>query len=354
VQGEGCVWAAAGALALPFLGAWVFYCVGNGLVPGALALGTVPLGLLLLPLLCRRPARRIAAALLSVLLAGDLLFAGARLTALDPGPPLAYCEDGRCGERPPLLAALVREDESVQAGIALMSFLGAVLPEEKPQIETSAPQKYRALDALRGGRPGANLLMMGSSARRVRSITYLPPGEDPVPAIVFLHGFGGGLTAYLSTLLEDERLARYAVIGPALDWGGAWWSEEGRAVVARTLETLPARVDRDRLVLVGLSNGAVGVVSVAADPVLAPQFRAFVAVEGLAGPDSFGVPRGPMLALAARDDARFSLQGMRTAAQELQASGVDVSLVEVEGDHMAFYTQSQIIDAVIADFLSRR
>jgi pimeloyl-ACP methyl ester carboxylesterase len=283
--------------------------------------------------------------------AGDFAFVGVRLWALDPGPPIAYCEDGRCGAQPPLLASLVREDESTYAGIALMSFLGGVLPEERPQIERSAPEKYGRLDQLRGGRPGANLLLVSSSVRRVRSVAWLPPGEDPVPGIVFLHGFGGGLTAYLSTLLEDERLARYAVIAPALDWEGRWWGEEGRGVVARTLETLPARVDRERLVLVGLSNGAVGVVSVAADPALGPRFQAFVALEGLAGPASFWVPRGPLLAVAARDDARFSLKGMQTAAQELRESGVSVTLVEVDGDHMAFYTQTRAMTEAVADFL---
>jgi hypothetical protein len=347
----GLVWFLAGLLSLPLWGAWVFYGLGNGLVPGTVALGTLPVALMTLPLLGVAQARRLAGWGLTGIFVGDLLFAGARLWALDPGPPLAFCEDGACGVRPPLLASLIREDESAYAGIALMSALGGVLPEEQPRIEKTAPEKYQALERMRGGRPGANLLLVQSSVQRVRGVTWLPPGEETVPGIVFLHGFGGGVTTYLSTLLEEERLGRYAIIAPVLDWEGRWWDEEGRGVVARTLQTLPARVDRERLVLMGLSNGAVGTVAMAADPELGPQFQAFVTLEGLASPEQFGVPRGPILAIAAREDARFSLRGMQTATEELRQSGVAVTLVEVEDDHMAFYTQTAVITRAIGDFL---
>jgi predicted esterase len=327
--------------------------LGNGLVPGAFALGTVPIALLTAPALTIPGRARRTAALLMAMLLADLAFTGARLAAVHPGPPLAYCEDGVCGARPPFLAALIREDESAYAGIALTSSLGLVLPEERPLIERAAPEKYRRLDELREGRPGVNALLLSSTPRRVRATAWLPPGEGPVPGIVFLHGYGGSLTAYLSTLLEEDRLARYAIVAPALDWQGTWWSEEGLAVVGRTLDTLPPRIDRSRVYLVGLSNGAVGAVAASAHPDLGPRFRAVVAVEGLASADWFGVPRRPLLAIGAREDGRFPLDYMVEAARSLVDAGADVSLVEVEGTHMAFYTHTSSITSAISAYLDR-
>ncbi|MEQ1503464.1 MAG: hypothetical protein ABMB14_14605, partial [Myxococcota bacterium] len=315
--------------------AWGLYVAGNGLVPGAVALGTVPV-LLALPM-----ARgRWAAGLGVLLVVGDVAFAATRVGAVDAyrrlgdGDPVAYCEDGRCGVRPPVYASLIREGESAAAGIALMTVVGTIRAVDNGTLADAAAAKYAALDRLRAGRPGPNALVLRSTPDRVRETIAMPPewspGDPPVPAVIFLHGYGGALTTYVSALRERPAFDRVAIVAPAGSFAGDWWSDDGRAVVARTLDTLPAGIDRGRVALVGLSNGAVGAVVVAADRALAARLTSVVALNGAAGPDAFGAPERLGIVAAERDQ-NFSLAGIREVVEALRAAGTEVTLTVVPG-----------------------
>lgn len=325
--------------------AWVFYLIGNGLVPGTLALGTLPLLLLTAPWWVRSAWGHRFAALVAFV---DLLFLAYRYVGTETGGPIRYVVDGSDGGTPPLLSAVIREDESAAAGIVLSAALGGLYEGELPSVRSAAPAKYRDLDTLRHGSPGVNAVLLSSTPERVKGLASWPPGTGPVPTIVFLHGYGGLLTTYVSSLRESPELDGWGIIAPALGFSGAWWTTEGRAVIARTLDMLPARADRGRVVLIGLSNGAVGVTAVAADPAIARRLRAAVAIEGLAGAERFGVPRVPLLAVAATDDLRFSFPYVQKAVASLQAAGADVTLVPIPGDHMAFFTHTgAVTEAVV-------
>lgn len=344
-------WGAGGLVAVPALvsaAAWVFYVVGNGIVPGAVALGTVPLLLLAVPVTLVRP--RVGWGVV-VVLAADAGFVWHRIRDVDPGGPIPYCVDGDCGASPPLLAALIREDESAAAGIALSAGMGALRPGELDTVRSAAPAKYTRLATLRGGRPGVNALLLSSPGGPVQNVRSMPPGDGKVPALVFLHGYGGLLTAYVATLREAEALDGWAIVAPAYGFSGEWWTPRGEAIVARTLDTLPARIDRDRVVLVGLSNGAVGATRIATLDGLAERFRAVVAIEGAAEARWVGKPQRPLLVIGARNDARFSYTGLERAVASLRAAGGDVTLVPVEGDHMAFFTHTREVTDMLAGFV---
>lgn len=337
----------------PVLGstvAWLLYVAGNGLVAGAWALGTVPLVLVAAPALAvgGRP-RAIAGAVQAVALAFDLAFAAVRVSGVAPGP-FPTCIDGDCAAGAPWLARLVREDESVLAGDALVQALGILTPEARAELDAAAVDAYARL-AVRTAGPGANALLLRSRPDRIESVAWFPPGGGPVPGIVYLHGFGGLLTPYLGALTEDPRLAGYAIVAPALGFAGEWWTDDGLAVVRRTLDTLPPRVDRDRLYLVGLSNGAVGATAVAADPALSGRFCGVVGLMG--GSGDFGAPRVPTLLVAAEKDDRFPLGYLR-GVHRVAASGGPAELVVVPGDHFALLTETASVDAALVGWLSAR
>jgi dienelactone hydrolase len=334
--------AAAAGLAL------AFYVAGNGLVAGAFALATVPFGLLVAPgVAFRGRVRIVAASLLAVAVVSDLAFVGFRTAAVRPGLFVA-CVDGACTGVAPGLARVIREDETVFAGNALVEALGLLTPAARADFDVAARNAYARLLGRTGG-PGVNSLLLRSSPGRVAEVAWLPPGDEPVPCIVFLHGFGGLLTPYLSSLTEALALAGHAIVAPALGVQGDWWTDEGRAVVHRTLDTLPPRIDRDRLFLVGLSNGAVGVSAVAADPELAFRFRAVVALMGAS--DAFGPPRVPHLLVAAERDDRFELAYLREVQAGL-VGGAPVDLVVVPGDHFALFTETASVNAALVGWLA--
>ena len=117
--------------------AWLFYVLGNGLVPGTFALGTVPLLLLAPAALATGWQTRWVAAFTAGLVLCDVAFAGFRLAVVETDGRIAYCVNGACGGRAPFFASLVREDESANAGIELAAATGALFPGEYETIGPS-------------------------------------------------------------------------------------------------------------------------------------------------------------------------------------------------------------------------
>lgn len=333
--------------------ATVFYVVGNGPNAGALALATLPVLGVLGPYVVAAPRPRLARLVLA-LLAADLAYAAWRVTRVGPDARFPVCVDGVCPAEAPVLARLVREDETANAGMALSTALGLLSPHEERVIVPATRAVYADLAARRHAAPGPNALALASSADRVTSLVWLPPGEGRVPALVFLHGFGGLLTPYLSVLAASPLGERYAIVAPALDMAGYWWEPAGRAVLARTLDTLPARVDRDDLWLVGLSNGAIGANRLAADPALGPRFRGTILLVGALQIPDEPAPRGPVLLVPGLEDPRFPIAYVEASAAAMRDAGVEVTWAPVAGDHFVLFTHTDQVTATMAWWLEAR
>ena len=327
-----------------------YYGVANGIGAGALALASLPLLLLLLPRALGFPNRKLLGLLVGISLL-DLGYAAFRWIEVQPDPVVSLCVDGVCPAPAPLLSRLIREDETAYAGMALSYSLGLLSPEERAVIEPATRGVYEGLAQRRGGKPSINTLFLSSSAERVEELVWLPPGEGPVPALIFLHGFGGLLTPYVETLAKGELGQSYAIVAPALDRSGYWWEPAGRAVLRRTLEVLPEGVDRNRLWLVGLSNGAIGASHLGADPELGPLFRGVILIVGgdLLRPEEKFVR--PVLLLPGRDDRRFPPGHLDAVAAQLGGAGVDLRYQPLEGDHFVLFTHPERVREAIESWL---
>ena len=322
--------------------AWGFYVAGNGLGMGAIALSSLPLLLLLVPRAIARPNPVLVGIITGIGLA-DGAYAVWRVAEVEADPALVYCVDGVCPASPPLLSRLVREDEAAYAGISLSYFGGLLSMEEEAVIGPATRKVYEELTERRGGRAGVNAVFLSSGPERVEELVWLPPGEGKVPALIFLHGFGGLLTPFLTALTEGELGRNYAIVAPALDMSGFWWEPRGRAVLKRTLASLPERVDRKELWLVGLSNGGIGASHLGADPELGPQFRGVILIVGtdLLGPNEKMF--GPVLLLPGENDRRFPLGHIAAVAKQLEATGVDSTYTPLPGDHFLLFTQPSLV-----------
>ena len=333
--------------------AWGYYVAGNGLGAGALALGSLPLLLLLLPRALGYPNRKLIGLLLGIGLL-DLGYAAFRVREVQEDPQWRFCVDGVCPASLPLLARLVREDETAYAGMALSYGLGLLSPEEQAVIGPATQQVYAGLGQRRGGKPGVNAVLLSSDGGRVEELVWVPPAEAPVPALIFLHGFGGLLTPFVDTLAEGELGQTYAVVAPALDMSGYWWEPAGRAVLKRTLERLPEGVDRNRLWLVGLSNGAIGASHLGADPELGPLFRGVILIVGGDLLRAGEQMTRPVLLLPGRSDERFPLGHLEKVATQLQEAGVNTTYKPLEGDHFVLFTHPERVREAIRDWLREK
>jgi pimeloyl-ACP methyl ester carboxylesterase len=338
----------ASPVAAVVLIATVFFTEGNGLGAGTFALATLPVLLLGIPRAIARPERRIVM-ILTGLFAFDLAYGAWRVTRVAPDPGLAFCVDGACGATPPFLARLIREDETAYSGIPLSDALGWLSDPERVTAVPATHRVYDELAGLRGGRPGVNGLFLSSNADRVEELVSMPPGDGKVPALVFLHGFGGEITPCVSIVARSPIGQRYAIVAPALDLSGYWWTRDGREVLERTLATLPERIDRDRLWLVGLSNGAIGATHLGTDA----RFRGVILIVGADAPRDGERFPGPVLAIAGRDDPRFPIEGIRGAAERFRWAGTDVTLEERAGDHFVLFTDPEGVTGTMASWLAR-
>jgi pimeloyl-ACP methyl ester carboxylesterase len=142
--------------------------------------------------------------------------------------------------------------------------------------------------------------------------------------------------------LQSALDGRVMVVAPALDLAARWDSPRGQAVVEETLRTLPDRADRQRLVLVGLSNGAVFGAK------YAPLFRGTVLVSGLGEPG--GKPsRGTTVALVGEGDVR-----MRANWVKAQAHSLSIPLEVVEGaDHGLLLTHADRVARQVIEMLMK-
>jgi predicted esterase len=172
---------------------------------------------------------------------------------------------------------------------------------------------------------------MTSRSGHVTTVRFEPPGTEPLPTLVFLHGFGGLMTPYVETI--GRALAgRWLVVAPALDPVGAWRTKRGQAVLRETLAQLPPRADRSRVFLVGLSNGAVGALQAARAEDVRRQLAGLAVISGIAwAGDALSGLR--VLVVAGKNDPRFPIAFVEEKTAELGKAGAVVDALTLDASH---------------------
>jgi predicted esterase len=171
---------------------------------------------------------------------------------------------------------------------------------------------------------------------------------------VFLHGFGGQLSVYLKVLVE-ELGDDFVIVAPFLDHAGRWWTPDGEAIVRDLVERrLPAAADRDRVVLVGLSNGGIGAARlVQAGPARA-LFRGAILLSGVADPLAADLSGVDLLVITGAADPRFPLAAVERSAELLRARGASVALDVLDGDHFIVLSHKRDVADRIRAWLAPR
>lgn len=343
---------AVGALLAAACGsAAVFYLAGNGITPGLLAFVAIPLipGALGWGALTGDRRAVNAAFALSITEAG---YAWYRVADVRTDGPLTVCEDGQCPALPPWASRLIREEETSYAAMQVAGFTGLLTDAELTALRSAFGSGYDDLRRFQGAHPSVNALLLGSGTPRVTELVSMPAGRGPVGALVFLHGWGGQLSPCPAALAASDLGRDYAIVAPVLGRDAAWWTDEGERVVLRTLETLPPRVDRDRVWLIGLSNGAIGASRLSVRPQVARRVRGVVLLMGGASVELSPTQRPPpTLLVPARHDTRFPYAGIASLADELRATGADVTLRPVDGDHFVLMSHPGAVTSAIEDWL---
>lgn len=289
--------------------------------------------------------------------------ADGRLHALWLGPPL------------PRTAISFLTPERDQVGLAtwlLPPFDPALDSAEAAALRRAARAIYAEIDADPGWSTAGSVQKLayddlwGIGPISGHAWVIMPPGPPdapaaPVPAVVFLHGFGGNLQAYMRVLAPAARRHGYAVVAPS--FGAGLWDDGGSMEpVARVLDWMRAsgRFDMDRLVLTGLSNGGYGVHRALLrfagqwrgvgwfSAIFLPEWAPSVAAAAV-NPDDEPIP---MLVQHGIAEDRIPMGYILEGVAALRAQGARLTLRPVENaDHFLFFTHRALVEEALSDLL---
>lgn len=243
------------------------------------------------------------------------------------------CDGTECDGTGHWWERILDEQECAQAGLMLTT-----RGEEGREMKAAFASAYDAMPP--SWRGGPNALLMTSRFGDVRSLRFEPKGDGSLPTVIFLHGFGGLLTPYVS-LLARQLGDGFIIVAPALDNVGVWSSRRGQQVLRATLASLPARADRSKVFLVGLSNGGVGATTALCDPELRTAFAGFVLLSGVGRlPSGAQLEGARVLVVTGRDDPRFPLSYVVAQPQTLRGAGADVDALSLPATHALVFTHA--------------
>jgi pimeloyl-ACP methyl ester carboxylesterase len=221
----------------------------------------------------------------------------------------------------------VDEASLAATGVELAMQAKLIPPARAPAIGQELDAAYAELKRERGAFPTP---VMGTAAKdqgaKGFDLVLIPPlgSERDDVAAVFLHGWGGNATLECWLAARGLGAEGLLTVCPSIGFEANWDSPDGRAVVRQTRALLAARGKR-RLLLVGLSSGAVGAARLAArDP---SAWAGLVCLEGAARLP----PALPVLMVSAKADTFVS----HALALQLVKGHANAELVELEGDHFA-------------------
>ncbi len=185
--------------------------------------------------------------------------------------------------------------------------------------------------------------------------------DERIPCLIFLHGMGGNIKPYFWTLSQLSTRTKCAVVAPT--FGIGLWQKEGSAelvvdVTHKVIQDLP--IDPDRVILMGYSQGAVGVTRAAIrEPGL---YRGLIYLSPITENNSFGSPEFEaqknslrLLFLHGRNDLRIPCNFVEGTAKILRSTGYDVTLkIFDDEDHYLILSQPEALLDDLAQFITQR
>lgn len=236
---------------------------------------------------------------------------------------------------------LDEEDLSVNAARALQ-WTGFVRDPDVPELANAMRAGYSRMRTREGSTPSPVVATYLGLERPGASDT-LVIGDTRASAgvLIFLHGFAGSFTLPCWVVAQAAADAGFATVCPSTRWVGDWWTAEGEATLRETL-TAVRRDGAKRVVLAGLSNGAIGASLVA--PRLRGEVDGLILISG-ASPDA-DAPGMPVLVIQGEHDAQIPAYLVHAYAERV--AGRYLSL---DAGHFALLVREGAASHAISAFL---
>lgn len=277
------------------------------------------------------------------------LTVGARLASGAGGRTIEMTVESTSGARGSarVVGRLVEERDVALSGARALEALHLWNDPDTRGLVPVMRDAYDAMGEAEGDVPspalGTYTLGEGEGAFDLLVVRPPPGAPSSTTAVLFLHGFAGNFT--LPCWRFAQPLARRGVVVacPSTTWQGRWWEPRGEAI-ARAARARLVEQGARRVILGGLSNGAIGASLLA--PRMRGSFDGLVLVSGAdPGAPCAGVPT---LVLHGRDDRMTSAGVARGYAARCGGRYVDL-----DAGHFAMLVRAREVDAALGAFFDR-
>jgi len=261
---------------------------------------------------------------------------------------------------------LVPEVDQHLMGLRLAPALDPSIDSAKAErLATALRRIYAEMDTDFEFRAVGNVMGLAyadifAAAPTGHSYRYLPPsaGDEPLPVIIFLHGSLGNFKGYLWQWKQFADKQGWAILAPSHGVGN-WDNPRGMAEIEAALEICRTdpRLDEERIILAGLSNGGTGVIPIL--PSVSHRLRGVfllspvIPTEPLEEPGYGATVSGlPFLVVSGDQDQRIPADDLQERLDRLHAMGAEIEthIVPAE-DHFLFYTNPDLFFDRLAPWL---
>lgn len=259
------------------------------------------------------------------------------------GPGAMHLSDGEGGSGK-VVNRLVDEADVAMAGARVL-VNAQTLHDDRAALLGAMRGAYADMRRERGDVPSPVLgTYLGLERPSAFDVVMIEPEGPPRGALVFLHGYAGNFALPCWQLARAVGPLGVVTACPSTRWVGDWGSERGEATLKQTVAMLRAR-GLERVVLAGLSNGAIGASTLA--PRMKGTFAGLVLVSGV---DRDAPSAGmPTLVLHGRHDTMTSPDDARAYAARTRAS-----YVVLEAGHFAMLVRAPEADRAVRAFVAAR
>ncbi|MGH7280812.1 MAG: hypothetical protein ACRELY_04760 [Polyangiaceae bacterium] len=272
-----------------------------------------------------------------------VLASGIRIATAEHGATISM---SRGGDDAPLLDRLLPEGDVATTSARAVIFAGILPANDTRNLVPTLRDSYAKMDAEEGSYPSPILrTSLGLQTKTGYDvIEIVSPSPQTHDAVLFLHGYGGNFTLQCWSVARASKIANATTFCPSTRIWGDWWRGDGPEIVNDMIERLEAR-GFDRILLAGLSNGALGASA------LAPMFKnRFVGLLLISGAMTGAPPPGvPAIAFEGARDGMMPPSVVKNYAEKTGAS-----YVEIDGTHFLLLEKLDVIAPKMAAFMNAR
>jgi len=240
-----------------------------------------------------------------------------------------------------ILGSVIDERDFVWSGTKLFPLITGVAPFNDA-FDRVYSRLYRVFDRPLVT-PFFSSLEEGSSENWVMEFSSEIKNENR-PA-VYLHGAMGSFVIQCWLVAEVLRQKGYTTYCPALSFSARWFEQRGKQVLGRLLDFVKAKHRDQKILFLGLSNGANGLTEYR--PELAAMASGFVYISG--GFEKIVIDEIPTLMIWGQNDEVIPYD----RAKNLQTQNPFFQLVSTTSDHSAFVRDHDFLSAKLNEWLEQ-